>query len=192
MKERILIINGHPDPESLCASLSQAYKEGASDTAEVRYIDLSTIEFTPNLKYGYRKRTELEEDLIKAQKWIKWANHLVFVYPTWWGSMPAVLKGFIDRVFLPGFAFRYRENSPLWDKLLTGKTAHLIVSMDTPSWYNRFVYRRAGHQVMKRNVLKFCGIKQVRITEITPVKNAADYKRATWLKRVEKLGQKHA
>lgn len=192
MKEKILIINGHPDPESFCRSLSEAYKEGAGATGEVRFIDLSTINFEPNLKYGYRKRTELEVDLIKAREWIEWASHLVFVYPTWWGAMPALLKGFIDRVFLPGFAFRYREGSALWDKLLTGKTAHLIVTMDTPSWYNRLVYRRAGHQVMKRNVLKFCGIKPVRITEITPVKNSTDYKRATWLRRVERLGQKHS
>ncbi|WP_404457263.1 NAD(P)H-dependent oxidoreductase [Oceanobacillus kapialis] len=191
MKKKILIINGHPDPQSFCRSLSEAYKDGAAARGEVRYLNLSTISFEPNLKYGYRKRTELEADLVKAREWLEWANHLVFVYPTWWGTMPAVLKGFIDRVFLPGFAFRYRENSPLWDKLLTGKSAHLIVTSDTPSWFNRLVYRRAGHQVMKRNILSFCGIKPVKVTEITPVKTSTEEKRAAWLNRVKRLGSKH-
>ena len=142
----ILVINGHPDPESYCSALSHAYAAGAKKTgAQIQKLELSKIAFDPNLKYGYHKRIELEKDLAEAQKLICWADHLVFVYPTW--SCPdrfltkiiAVLKGFFDRVFLPGFAYKYRENSPLWDKLLKGKTAHLIVTMDTPSWYNRIV-----------------------------------------------------
>lgn len=131
---------------------------------------------------------ELEEDLVKAQELIRWADHLVFVYPIWWGTMPAVLKGFFDRVFLPGFAYKYRDKSPLWDKLLKGKTAHLLVTMDTPPWYNRWIYRRAGHQVMKRNILGFCGIKTVRITEFSPVSSSTEAMRAKWLEKSRKLG----
>lgn len=87
MKSNILVINGHPDPQSFCAALSDAYMKGASaSNAQVRSIDLSKIEFNPNLQFGYRKRTELEEGLIGAQKLILWADHLVFVYPTWWVS----------------------------------------------------------------------------------------------------------
>ncbi|MDQ1909957.1 NAD(P)H-dependent oxidoreductase [Paenibacillus sp. GD4] len=193
MKSNILIIMGHPDSQSYCAALSAAYKAGAAGSqADVREIDLSLIRFDPNLKYGYRQRTELEEDLKEAQQLIRWADHLVFIYPTWWGSMPAVLKGFIDRVFLPGFAFKYREHSPLWDKLLSGKSAHLIVTMDTPPWYNRWIYRHAGHQVMKRNILHFCGIKPVRITEIGPVRPSSEELRTKWLDKVRRLGSKRA
>ncbi|MCR2806402.1 NAD(P)H-dependent oxidoreductase [Paenibacillus soyae] len=193
MKTKIVIINGHPDPHSYCAALAGAYREGAlSRGAEVKTIDLSEIGFNPNLKYGFRQRTELEADLLEAQRLIKWADHLVFVYPTWWGSMPAVLKGFIDRVFLPGFAFKYRENSSLWDKLLSDRTAHLIVTMDTPSWYNRWIYKHAGHNVMKRNILKFCGIKPIRLTEIGPVKPSTQEQRAKWLDRIHRLGSKLA
>ncbi|MUG65670.1 MULTISPECIES: NAD(P)H-dependent oxidoreductase [Paenibacillus] len=188
--KNIVIINGHPDPESFCLALADAYSEGAAhiDGTEVRRIDLSQADFNPNLKYGYRKRTELEDELREAQALIRWADHLVFVYPTWWGAPPAILKGFIDRVFLPGFAFKYRDNSPLWDKLLTGKSARLIVTMDTPSWYNRLIYWRAGHLVMKRNVLKFCGIKPVRVTEVAPVKPSTAQQRAKWLEQVKQLG----
>ncbi|OBZ13196.1 MULTISPECIES: NAD(P)H-dependent oxidoreductase [Bacillales] len=193
MKSKILVINGHPDSQSLCSALAGAYMEGAAGSdAEVRSIDLSKIEFNPNLKYGYRQRTELEDDLIASQKLISWADHLVFVYPTWWGAMPAILKGFIDRVFLPGYAFKYRTNSAFWDKLLTGKSAHLIVTMDTPAWYYKWIYRSAGHNVMKRNILQFSGITPVRITEITPVKTSSPEKRAKWLDKVKQLGSKLA
>lgn len=193
MKTNILIINGNPDPQSFCAALFETYRKAAIGSgAEVRSIDLSQIHFDPILRYGYRERTELEPELLEAQELIRWADHLVFVYPTWWGAMPAVLKGFIDRVFLPGFAFKYRNNSQLWDKLLTGKTAHLLVTMDTPSWYNRWIYKHAGHNVMKRNILHFCGIKPVRITEIGPVKPSTEELRSKWLHRVKKLGANHA
>lgn len=191
-KKNILIVNGHPDPKSFCLALADAYADGASggEGVEIRRIDLSQTDFNPNLKYGYRKRTELEDELNEAQALIRWADHLVIVYPTWWGTVPAILKGFIDRVFLPGFAFKYRENSPLWDKLLTGKSARVIVTMDTPSWYNRLIYWRAGHLIMKRNILKFCGINPVRITEITPVKHSTVEQRAKWLNQVRQLGSK--
>lgn len=192
-KSNILVINGHPDPDSFNAALAAAYAAGATGSgAEVRAVELSRIAFNPNLSFGYRKRTELEPDLLRAQELIKWADHLVFVYPIWWGAMPALLKGFIDRVFLPGFAFKYRENSSLWDKLLTGKSARLIVTMDTPTWYNKLVYRSAGHRVMRDNILKFCGIKPVRITEFTPIKPSAREQRAKWLEQTKKLGADRA
>lgn len=189
----ILVIIGHPDPESYCSALAHAYMKGATGkAAQIRTIDLSQIAFDPNLKYGYRKRTELEDDLKEAQELIRWADHLVIVYPIWWGTMPAILKGFFDRVLLPGFAYKYREGSSLWDKLLTGKTAHLIVTMDTPSWYNRLIYWQAGHLVMKRNILKFCGIKPVKVTEISGVNASAEEKRKKWLEKVKQLGERLA
>ena len=117
--KRILIINGHPNEDSYCSALAEAYKEGASAHAEIKEIRIAALNFEPNLKFGYRKRIELEPDLLEAQEKIKRADHLVWVHPVWWGGFPAILKGFIDRVFLPGFAFRYRENSVWWDKLLT-------------------------------------------------------------------------
>ncbi|NUU77109.1 NAD(P)H-dependent oxidoreductase [Paenibacillus xylanilyticus] len=191
MKSNILVINGHPDPESYCKGLSDAYIKGAQRAgSNVNFIDLSHIQFNPNLKYGYRKRTDLEDDLVKAQELIRWADHLVFVYPLWWGAMPAVLKGFIDRIFLPGFAMKYREGSLLWDKLLKGKSAHLIVTMDTPRWYNHLIYRQAGHRVMKSNILNFSGVSPVRVTEISPIKGSTEAFRLKWLEKIEALGMK--
>ncbi|RKN83970.1 NAD(P)H-dependent oxidoreductase [Paenibacillus ginsengarvi] len=189
MKPKVAVINGHPHADSFCSALSAAYAKGAGGSgADVRVLSLSGMTFDPNLKYGYRKRMELEDDLQMAQETIRWADHLVFVYPMWWGTMPALLKGFIDRVFLPGFAYKYRKNSLRWDKLLSGKSARLIVTMDAPAWYNRFVYKRAGHVAMKRATLQYCGVNPVRITEIGPVKSSAPEKRAKWLSAIQKLG----
>ena len=79
---KILIINGHPDKESYCASLVQAYKNGAIKAgAEIKEITIADLRFNPNLQFGYRKRTELEPDLLDAWEKIKWADHLVWVYP---------------------------------------------------------------------------------------------------------------
>ena len=86
---------------------------------------------------GYAQIQPLEPDLLDAQASITWAQHLVWVYPIWWGGLPALLKGFLDRIFLPGFAFKYRPNSALWDRLLTGRSAELLVTMDSPPWYYR-------------------------------------------------------
>ena len=123
------------------------------------------------------------------QQDISEATHLVFVYPTWWGTYPALLKGFIDRVFLPGYAFKYHKDDPFWDKLLKGKTARLIVTMDSPKWYNFFVYKNAGHNSMRKAVLEFCGIKPVKITSFAPIKTSDIIKRKQWLEEVEMLGK---
>lgn len=188
--KRILIINGHPDKESLCNALAKKYKLGVeSSKVECNLISLTELDFSPILKYGYRKRTELEPDLLKAWDLIMQANHLVFVYPNWWGTYPSLLKGFIDRLFLPGFAFEYQEKSPLPKKLLTGKTARLIVTTDTPNWYYTLVFRKPGHNSMKKSILGFCGIKPVKITTFGPVKNSTEIQRNSWLTKVEALGK---
>lgn len=188
--KNILIINGHPDKESFCTHLALVYQKGAEISgATVTLINLCELDFDPTLHHSYNKRTELEPDLLSAQKAITDANHIVFVYPNWWGSYPALLKGFIDRTFLPKFAFKYRENSLLWDKLLTGRSARIIVTMDTPKWYYKWFFKSPGHHSMKKNILEFCGIKPVKITSFSPMKTANEAKRKTWIEKVESLGR---
>lgn len=183
MKKRILIILGHPDSDtSFCAALAHHYLQGASaNGADIRELHLGTLQFDPILRKGYRGSQGLENDLQQAQEDIQWAEHLVFVYPTWWGTIPALLKGFIDRIFLPGFAFKYRKNSPLWDKLLAGRTAELLVTMDTPDWYNRLIYRNAGISVMKKNILQFSGITPVKVRTFGPLISSKEKHRDRWL-----------
>jgi len=193
MKKKILVILCHPDSNSFCGSITQAYINGAMDgDAEVRELKLGELKFDPVLWRGYNKIQELEPDLLKAQDLIRWSNHLVFVYPNWWGSMPALMKGFFDRVFLPGFAFKYKhgEGSSIPDKLLTGRTAHLMVCMDTPGWYYRWVFHRPGHNQMKRTILEFCGIKVIKISEFAPIKGSSQTQREKWISLANELGAK--
>jgi putative NADPH-quinone reductase len=191
MKKNILVILGHPDTNSFCGSLSKAYIDSAKVSgSEVRELQLGELKFDPILWNGYNKIQELEPDLTKAQELIQWSNHIVFVYPNWWGTMPALIKGFFDRVFLPGFAFKYRENSQFWDKLLSGRTAHLMVTMDTPPWYYRWIYHRPGHNEMKRTILGFCGIKVVKISEFAPIKDSSQQQREKWIAIAKDLGSK--
>ena len=190
--KKILIILGHPDLDSYNYALFNAYKKGAlASGAEVRELIIRDLNFNPNLSFGYRKRTELEPDLIAAQDAILWANHLVWIYPVWWGSLPGILKGFIDRVFLPGFAFQKREGSIWWDKLLKGKSARIISTLDQPAWYYWLVYNAPSNNAMKKLTLQFCGINPVKTTTIGPLRLSKESFRINWLKKVEKLGFKN-
>jgi len=140
MKNKILIILGHPSQESYCGALAQSYKKGAEESSkEIETIYLGDLKFDPILRKGYKKIQELESDLIDAQKKIKWANHIVLIYPTWWFTYPALVKGFFDRILLPSFAFEFENDNLLPKKLLKGKTAHLIVTMDAPSLFYKII-----------------------------------------------------
>lgn len=190
---RVAVILGHPDLESYCGSLARAYAEGArSAGAEVREINLGDLAFDPVLWHGYNGVQALEPDLIEAQETIRWADVLVFAYPNWWGSMPALLKGFVDRIFLPGFAFKYRENSRFWDRLLAGRSARLLVTMDSPHWYYRLIVRQPGHQMMRRAILGFSGVKPVRVSVFGPIRSSTGAARDQWLARAAALGGRDA
>ncbi len=189
--KNILIINGHPEMKSLCTEIALSYQKGAESAgANCSIIHLCQLDFDPLRNHHLDKHNQYEPDLVKVQKEIHKADHLVFVYPNWWGTYPALFKGFIDRVFLPGFAFNYRKKSLFCDKLLTGKSARVIVSMNSPRWYYYLRYGQSGHISMKRNILGYCGVSPVRITSIGPVKSAREYKIRGWLRKIELLGRK--
>ncbi len=191
--KKILIIQGNPNPQSLCNALANAYEKGAKENgAQLQRLNLFELEFSPNLNYGYKQRTELEPDLLKSQELISWAEHIVFIYPVWWGNMPAILKGFFDRVFLPGFAFKYRANSPWWDKLLTGRSARQIVTLGMPNWYYWLFYGAPSHRAMKQVTLNFSGIKPVKTTVFSPVRQSNEKQRENWLQKSYSLGKRFA
>lgn len=190
--KKILIINGHPDKKSYNFALAASYKKGAvKSDAIIREIIIRDLHFNPNLQFGYRKRTELEPDLLDAQDKLKWADHIVLLYPVWWGSVPAIMKGFLDRILLPGFAFKKRENSLWWDKCLTGKSARIICTLDQPGWYYRWYYGRPSHHAIKKLTLHFIGVGKVRTTTIGPIRLSTNDFREKWLKKVERLGYRN-
>src|SRR3990167_5581784 len=125
---RIFILIGHPDKESFNKQLAESYAEGAREKGhEVKLTCLSDISFDPILHKGYKEIQELEPDLKKIQEDIRWCEHFVILYPSWWSTMPAILKGLIDRVWLPGFAFRFPQKGYMWQRLLKGRSATMFV-----------------------------------------------------------------
>ena len=164
---KTLVINAHPSKNSLCAHLAHVYAE----QSQAKLVHLSDLKFDPILHEGYREIQQLEPDLLNMQQLILDSSHIVFVTPVWWGSVPALFKGFLDRTLLPGFAFKYRAGSDLWDKLLKGKSAHLIVLSDGPTWWNNLIYGDPIIKMLKRAVLEFCGLK-VKVTKFGSIKKA--------------------
>ena len=188
---RILVVQGNPDKSSFCQSLAESYASAArKEGHQVQLVTVSDLKFDPILHHGYRVIQELEPDLKSVQEYFTWAQHIVFVYPTWWGAVPALLKGLLDRMLLPGFAFKYRKNSPLWDKLLSGKTARLIVTSDAPALWNRWVTGDPSVRMMKKTVLEFCGISPVAVTRIGSVKFLDEKKRLKCLSNVAQMGSR--
>jgi len=191
MKKNIVVIVGHPDSNSYCASLAESYvKTAVEEGHDVKLFKLGDANFDPILHHGHNQRQELEPDLVTIREAIQWASHLVFVYPIWWGSIPALLKGFFDRTFLPGYAFNYRKNSVWWDRLLAGRSAHLIVTMDTPPWYYRWIYKMPGHNQMKITILEWCGIKPINISSFGPLRGSSPEQREKWRQAVIKHARK--
>ena len=188
---QVLIINGHPDKQSYNYALSEAYKIGANKTnAIIDTINISDLDFNPNLRFGYRQRTELEPDLKDAIDKIKKADHIVWVFPLWWAGLPALMKGFIDRTFLPGITFEFIEGKAAPIGLLKGKTSRIIITTDTPKWYDYIVMKRPILKQFKKGTLEYCGIGPVKVTYISPIISSTLDARKKWLKKVIKLGEK--
>ncbi len=189
--KKIVVINGHPNPASLNKSFVEAYVNGALQAgATVKTIEVGLLSFNPNLQFGYQQRMELEPDLLDALEKIRWAEHLVWIHPVWWGGLPAIMKGFIDRLFLPGMVFKYRPNSIWWDKLLSGKTARIITTLDQPGWYYWLMYGRPSVNQLKKSTLEFCGVKPVSVSYFGIVRNSKVDKRKKWINQVQLLGEK--
>ena len=191
--KQVLVINGHPNVNSFNYALSDAYVQGAVKTdANISRINISELEFDPNLASGDQHNAELEPDLKEAIEKIKKADHLVWAFPVWWYGSPALMKGFIDRTFLPGIAFKYVEGKAIPQKLFKGKTARVIMTADTPKWYDVLFMKRPAIHQFKKGTLQFCGIDPVKITYIAPVIGSKDSFRKKWLEKVRLLGEKLA
>lgn len=177
----VLVILGHPRKDSYCAALAKEYIRGAKEVGvNVESLILADMRFEMSVVVPSPQYQHMEDDVLRAQELIKWADHLVFVFPTWWGNMPALLKGFLDRVLTPGFAFR--EIQPdAFDKLLSPRTAQLITTMDTPVLVDRLFNGAPATKALTNATLKFCGIKPVRKMLLSPIKHSTTAKKQQWL-----------
>lgn len=185
--KKVLLILGHPDKNSFNGKLADIFEDKLKNKLEIRRINLGELNFNFNLKKGYKEIQELEPDLKLAQSDILWADYLIFIFPIWWYSFPAVLKGFIDRAFLPGFAFKYNNpNGKLPDRLLLGKKSILICTSGAPSIYYFFIGNLATKTL--KGILKFCGIKNVKTKLFGSIeKNDDNFKINIFEKSINKI-----
>lgn len=194
--KRITVVIGHPFADSLSHSLAGRYIEAAqAGGAEIRVIDLAGVEFTLSPKQlddvrvrGLDSLGDLEPSIALMIGDMVWADHFAFFYPVWWGTYPAILKAFIDRVVLSGVAFQYGKTGTKWNKIWRGKTARLVMTMDAPSWWYKLTYRAPSENSLKWATLWYVGVKTIGITRFTPVRFSTAETRENWLKMAEKLG----
>jgi putative NADPH-quinone reductase len=191
MAKRILIIDGHPDAQAghYLHALTKAYYDGARQGGhEVRCIIVSEVEF-PLLRSSEDFQTGAPPESIRAcQESLSWADHVVILFPLWLGSMPALLKGFLEQTLRPGFAFGAAEGRRLPKKLLAGKSARIIVTMGMPALFYRWYFRAHSLKSLERNILTFCGFRPIRASIIGMVESMGQARRGVWLARVQKFG----
>ena len=189
LKRKIVVINAHPSSTSFNHALMQAYIEAVPSDVQVEVIEIGKLNFEPNLKFGYEQRMELEPDLQTAWEKIISADHLVWIFPVWWGGLPAVSKGFIDRLFLPSQAFSYLENSNRIRGHLKDKTARIITTLDQAGWTYKWYFGEPSTRQLKDTTLKFCGVGSVKTHYLGPVRDSSLAQRQIWLAFMQELAQ---
>lgn len=186
---RTLIIVGHSNPKSLSHYFADSLLESPKlqNKDNIRVLDLAKLEFDPILKFSSPVMQSLEPDLVKAQEDILWSEHIILLFPIWWSSCPAILKGFFDRVLTPNFAFKYDETKLFPLKLLKGRSALLIVTSDSPAFYRKYVLNDPAVRAIKRDTLGFCGIKVESVSYFGPVRSASPSHINKWKAQIVKL-----
>jgi putative NADPH-quinone reductase len=191
MMTRIVIIQGHPDASEphLCHALADAYARGAEAGGHsVERIELARIGVPFLTSQKEQQHGTLSPPIHDAQVKIRRADHLVFVYPLWLGSMPALVKAFLEQVARPGFAYD-TSRGPFDSGLLSGKSARVVITMGMPAWYYRVVYGCHSLKALKVGILHFAGIRPVRATLVGKV-NAGNFDGAKWVARMAATGRR--
>lgn len=193
--KRVLLIQGHPDAllPHLCHALANAYAQGAEAAGiEVHRVDVARLDF-PLLRSQTDWETgSLPQGLQAAQDDIAWAQHIVLFFPLWLGDMPAVVKGFLEQVARPNFAFRAEGGNPFGHKGLSGRSARVVVTMGMPALVYRWYYRAHSVRSLERNVLGFVGMAPIHETLIGMVDKLDDAAANKWLDKMRNLGRKAA
>ena len=191
--KRILILQGHPDPRGkhFLHALAASYAEGARAAGHaVHEVDIAQLDFPLLRSADDWQKGSLPPMLLPAQQEIAWANHIVILFPLWLGYMPALLKGFLEQVARPGFAFHAGDGNPFAKKALGGRSARVVVTMGMPALVYRYLFRAHSVKSLERNVLGFVGISPVHETLVGNVEGLGVDDRARWLSRLRTLGTK--
>jgi len=194
---KILIIKSHPREVSFCNDLVDRYIAGAKNNdAEIEILDLKDLALEPWLKYDWGRNHNsipTSEDLERAKKLIMWSERMVFAYPTYWAMPPAMLALFIEMVVVSGFAFKFHKPAfdmiPQWDRLLKGRTATILSTMDSPPIFMELHDRYPGGEMMK-DVLEFIGVKLTGKHYFGSVVLSDEKRTERWLTKAYKIGEK--
>jgi putative NADPH-quinone reductase len=192
MSERIVIVQGHPDASHahFCHALADAYAEGASRSGHVlRRVEVAKLPFPLLRSAEDFQHGNAPSEIASVQQDLNWASHIVIIYPLWLGSMPALLKGFLEQVFRPGFAFLPLTDGKRWQKKLGGKSCRIVVTMGMPALVYRWFFGAHSLRSLERNILRFCGIGPIRESIIGMVEGQAS-SREKWLQRMRQYGQR--
>jgi putative NADPH-quinone reductase len=188
----LTVLAGHPLPGSFNSALAGAYAAGAGGAgASVLLFDVHRLAFDPVLHGAYREVAGDEPDLRRVREAFEGSAHVAWFFPTWWAGPPAKVKGLVDRLFLPGWAFRY-EGGRLPRGLMAGRSARWVATMDSPSWWYRWVQRDAIGSALGRGTLSFVGFAPVRRTLVTGVRDLGPRARDRWLRALEAQGARDA
>lgn len=188
---RIAIILGHPQPSTFCEALAEAYRRGAETAGNtVHLFKLSEMKFEPILREGYRREQPLEPDLQSAYGALAASDHWVLIFPLWCGDMPALLKGFIERILQPDLIKRQGTESAMNWRIFEKKSARIVITMGMPVTIYRFWYGAHAVKLLRRNILNFIGIAPVRETLFGMMADASHERRDRWLKQVEDMGRR--
>lgn len=188
---KIVIIQGHPDHSAkhYGHALAEAYADGARESGhEVEIIEVAGVAFPLLQNYAEFHQGDVPAAIRECQEQVRRAAHLVIIYPLWLGGMPAVLKGFFEQLFRPGFAMQPLDGGQRWKKLLTGKSARVVVTMGMPALAYRWFFGAHSLRSLERNILKFTGISPVRESLIGMVEGS-DAHRQRWLQKMTRLGR---
>lgn len=189
MSKKVLIVDGHPDSdkERLCHALADAYRAGCETAGhDVQQIKISEKQFPLLRTQEEFEHGQVPEDIREAQDAMRWCDHLMIIYPLWLGTMPALLKAFLEQTFRPGFAFDPEAKG--WPQgRLKGKSARIVVTMGMPGFVYRWYFRAHSLKSLERNILKFAGISPVRET-IYGMVDTADH--AQWIAEMKDLGRR--
>jgi putative NADPH-quinone reductase len=187
---KIAIVIGNPQTASYSEALGRAYLRGAeSGGHQAKLFVLSGMKFDAILREGYRRAQEIEPDLAVARDAFLACDHVVLVFPLWMGDMPALMKGFLERVLQPDLLSIQAADSRASWKIFKDKSARIIMTMGMPGWFYRWYFGAHVIKLLKRSILKPIGIRPVHTTLYGSIEAVGDDKRKQWLREVEALGR---
>ena len=188
---KVLVVYCHPVAESFCAAMRDAALRGLEAAGhETRLIDLYADNFDPRLtceeRLDYQDETRNTANVADQVALVEWAEGLVFVFPTWWYGLPAMLKGWFDRVWVPGVAFDMPESGKVIRPAMTHIRAIAgITSCGSPWWWMKVV-GEPHRRIIMRGLAALCARRPTRLwLACYLMDTASEQKRERYLRKIE-------